>query len=204
MLQSNYSPNYQSQPQHSDSETVITDNQPSVNLQAELDSLEDLIVNGTSIPLTELIILDEGLVLDRLDKIKEHLPVELATAVEIVNRRQQIIQQAENYARQLVTSAKEKANAMVQEAEIVRQAELEAAKIKLKIEAECDRTEAETKAEIEQWRELAKAECLEIQQGADQYADRVLSNLEQQFNDMLVVIKQGRQQLKIGNEQSML
>ncbi len=174
---------------------AIADSQANVNIQAELDYLEDLISNGTHIPLTQLIILDKGLVLDCLDAIKEHLPVELAAAVEIVNYKQQIIQQAENYARQLVTSAREKASAMVQEAAIVRQAELEAAKIKLRIEAECDRLEAKTQAEIEQWRELAKAECLEIQAGADQYADRVLSNLEQQFNDMLGVIQQGRQQL---------
>ncbi|MGF1542229.1 MAG: hypothetical protein ACFCU5_17595 [Pleurocapsa sp.] len=197
MLQSNYSPNYQSQVQHSDAETVIADSQ-SINIQAELEALEELILHGTHIPLTELIILDQGLLLDCLDKIKEHLPVELASAVEIVNRRQQIITEAENYARQLVESAQEQADAIVQEEAIVRQAELEAAKMKLKIEAECDRAEAETKAEIEQWRELAKAECREIQSGADQYADRVLSNLEQQFNEMLVVIKEGREQLSEG------
>ena len=202
MLQSNYSQNHQSQ--HLDSETEIVDRQPSVNVQAELDVLEDLILRGTNIPLTELIIIDEALVLERIDTIRENLPVELATAIELVNRRQKIIQQAENYARQLVISAKEKASAIVQEAAIVRQAELEAAKIKLQTEAECDRTEAETKAEIEQWRELAKTECLEIQNGADQYADRVLSSLEQQFYDMLAVIKQGRQQLSIDNEQSTL
>ncbi len=193
MLQSNYSPNYQSQ--HSNSETVVADSQSTVNIQLELEALEDLIVNGTHIPLTELTILDEGLLLDCLDRIKEHLPIELAAAVEIVNRRQQIITEAENYARQLVESAQEQADAIVREEAIVRQAELEAAKMKLKVEAECDRAEAKTQAEIEQWREIAKAECLEIQAGADRYADRVLSNLEQQFNKMLVVIQEGREQL---------
>ena len=200
MLQSNYYPNLQTQSQNLNSETFVTDSNPSFDFPTELDFLEDLIINGTRIPLTELIILDEGLILDCLDKIKEHLPVEFATAIEIVNRRQQIIQQAESYASQLVASAKKKANAMVQEAEIVRQAELEAAKIKLKIEAECDRSETETQAEIEKLRASAKAECLEIQEGADRYADRVLSNLEQQFHEMLNVIKQGRQQLSMNND----
>ena len=212
MLQSNYSPSYQSQSPQLDSRKAIVDNQPKINIQSEIDALEDLILNGTRVPLTELVILDEGLVLDRLDAIKEHLPTEFATAIKIVQSRQQILQQAENYARQLISSAEkqannmvqeaaEQANTMVQEAAIVRQAELDAAKIKLKIEAECDRLEAKTQAEVEQWRELAKAECQEIQTGADRYADGVLSNLEQQFNEMLGVIKQGRQQLSMNNQQ---
>ncbi len=43
---------------------------------------------------------------------------------------------------------------------------------------------------------LALAECEEIQAGADEYADRVLKEMELQLAEMLRVIRNGRQQLQ--------
>ena len=45
-----------------------------------------------------------------------------------------------------------------------------------------------------QQRAIVEAEAIE--QGADNYADSVLENIEQHLNDMLRVIRNGRQQLQ--------
>lgn len=45
-------------------------------------------------------------------------------------------------------------------------------------------------------RQKAIAEFEEIQQGADEYADAVLNNLEQQLKEILRIIYNGRQKLK--------
>jgi len=196
MLQTNYSQNYQNQYEKSEQEEVFVDESKSdSNIQIELDNLEYLVEDGTRIPLTELVILDQGALLDRLNAIKEILPKELATAIEIVNRQQEIIAEAENHALRLVESAEERANSILQESAIVRQAELDGAKTRLKTEQECEQLIETTQNEIQQWRQDAISECEEIQTGADNYADGVLSNIEQQLRDMLIVIQNGRQQL---------
>jgi hypothetical protein len=196
MLQTNYSQNHQNQCEKSEQEEVfVNDSKPDSNIQIELDNLEYLVEDATHIPLTELVIVDQGVLLERLNAIKEILPVELTAAIEIVNRRQEIIAEAENYALRLVESAEERANSLIHESAIVRQAELNGAKTRLKVEQECEQLRETTQNEIQQWRQNAIAECEEIQMGADDYADGVLGNIEHQLQDMLTVIENGRQQL---------
>lgn len=204
MLQQNLPQKYQTsiQPVRQSPKSAIVDEQQTssqselqFDIQSELEQLEELILDAARIPLTELIVLDEAKILERLELISSNLPLELASAVEVLQRQRQIIAEAENYARRLVHLAEEKATAIIQESAIVSQAQLEAARITAEAEEKCLRLRQETQAEIEQWRQMAIAECQEIQVGADRYADEVLGNIEQQCQDILTVIKNGRQQL---------
>jgi cell division septum initiation protein DivIVA len=197
MLQADYSQNNQIHVQQPEaSENLDNHSQANFNIQIELDNLEELILGGANVPLTELTILDAGLLLEQLNQIKASLPVEFTTAIEIVNRSQEIIAEAEGYAYLIVQSAEEKAIEMVQESAIVRQAELDGAKIRLKTEQECEHLKQTTKNEIEQWRQEAIAECEIIQKEADRYAESVLGDLEQKLQEMLTVVQNGRQQLQ--------
>ena len=103
----------------------------SFNIQAELDNLKEIILSSSRIPLTELAIIDEDLLLERLLYIQENLPAELTIATEILNQRQEIIANAQGYAGLIVKSAEEKAHQIAQESAIVRQAELDGARIRL-------------------------------------------------------------------------
>jgi hypothetical protein len=49
--------------------------------------------------------------------------------------------------------------------------------------------------ELDLLRQQANTDCLHIQDGADEYADRVLLDMEKQLVDVLQVIKCGRQKL---------
>ena len=196
MLPANYTQDDTTHLNELEAEDLTNNSQPSFNIQIELDNLEDLILNGTHIPLTELTIVDEDLLLDSLNKIKENLPLELATAIEIINRRQEIIAEAEGYACLIVKSAEEKVNHLVRESAIVRQAELDGAKIRLTTKQECEQLRQTTQTEIEQRRQDAIAECQAIQMDADNYADSVLGNIEQKLQEMLTIVQNGRQQLE--------
>jgi vacuolar-type H+-ATPase subunit H len=171
-------------------------NQPlGFNLEIELDALEELIINSTHVPLTELIIIDRVVFLHQLNQIKEHLPEDLATATTIANRKQQIISEAENYATSLVKSAQAQANQILQDSSILRQAELDGAKIRLKTEQECEYLKQATLNKMRELHQNAIAESQAIQKGADDYADQVLGEIEQRMQQMLLVIQNGRQQL---------
>ncbi|MEL6578213.1 MAG: DivIVA domain-containing protein [Cyanobacteria bacterium J06621_12] len=165
------------------------------NIEIGLDTIEELIVNSTHVPLTEFVVMDRVVLLYELNQIRENLPTDLAVAIEIANRKQQIIAEAENYAASVVRSAKEQAKQMLKDSTILRQAELDGAKIRLKTEQECDRLKQTTVAQVNQLRQNAIAECDAIQTGADDYADHVLGDIEQRLQQMLQIIQNGRQQL---------
>lgn len=167
----------------------------SFNIEMELNSLIESILDIRTIPLTELIIVERDLLLQHLHHIQENLPTDLATAIEIANCRQQIIAEAESYAFSAVKSAEEQASQMLQDSAIVRQAELDGAKIRLKTERECEELKQTIHKEVTQLQQNAIAECQSIQIDADNYADDVLGDIEQRLQQMLEIIQNGRQQL---------
>jgi cell division septum initiation protein DivIVA len=173
----------------------------------ELDKLFDIIANSPRVPMLGLTMIDEEQVLDRLDSIKNNLPEVLRQAWQLIDREREIVEDAQNYAKEIVTEAEQSATKILSETDLVRQAEAEAARVKMEVQQECDRLKQQTLEEIEQmrqqtrqevqqWRELAKIECEGIQNGADDYADVVLDNLEGQLSQMLETIRRGRQELR--------
>ena len=184
--------------QSAPSDTHIDDDDIELNVdfQQELEGLESLVLDSVRIPLTELVVIDEGLVLDRVDSIRKQIPRELAIAREILQRKQEILKQAEDYARNLIESTKKQANRIIQESALVRQAELKATRIRIETQRECEQLRQETSREVEHWREMAIAESQELQNGADDYARNVLGNLEGQLSQMLAIIRNGSQQLE--------
>ena len=179
-------------------EVISNESQLGFNIEIELDALEEQIVNSTHVPLTEFVVIDRVVFLHQLNQIKENLPVDLATAIEIANRKQQIITEAESYAATVVRQAEDKASQILNDSEIVRQAELDGAKIKLKIERECEQLKQTTLNEVTQLHARAIAESTAIQTGADDYADNVLGDIEQKLRQMLIIIQNGRQELHEG------
>lgn len=149
---------------------------------------------------------DEEALLSQLDIVRENLPTAFADAEKIVNQREEILLQAEEYAQEIMEAAERRADQILDEMGIIQQAELEANQIRKRVQQECEAIQEQTMAEIErmrlqaqqeleQMRQMALAECEDIQNGADDYADAVLGNIEQQLTEMLRVIRNGRQQL---------
>lgn len=150
---------------------------------------------------------DEDVFLAQLDLVRENLPDAFAKAEKIIREREEILVQAEDYAQQIMDAAERRAAQILDEMGIVQRAEMEAARIRQEVQIECEGIHQETLVEIDrlrrqaqqellQMREQALAECDDIQNDADDYAEAVLLNLEQQLNDMLRVVRNGRQQLQ--------
>ncbi|HHP7232133.1 MAG TPA: hypothetical protein ACFCUY_14900 [Xenococcaceae cyanobacterium] len=165
------------------------------DFQQELEQLENIILDSTRIPLTELIVIDETLLLDRIDSLRKQIPGELAIAKEILQRQQEILKQAGDYARNIIDSAKQQADQIIKESALVRQAELEATRIKITTQRECEQLRQETKEKVEQWQAITIAESVAIQDDADEYAKNILGSLEGQLSQMLEIVRNGYQQL---------
>lgn len=178
----------------------------SVDIQQELNRLEEMILAGFNIPLTRRTLVDEDKLLDQLDEIRLCLPEAFQEAAATIQQKEEILLQAEEYGQQIVDAAQAKRSQILDESDIIRQAEREASELRRQVQQECDEMLQETleeidrkrracQQEIEEMRRQAIAQAEAIEQGADDYADSVLENIEQNLQDMLRVIRNGRQQL---------
>jgi cell division septum initiation protein DivIVA len=177
-----------------------------VDIQHELNQLEEMILDSPRVPLTGKTMINEEELLEQLDFIRLNLPEAFQNAQELLQRRDLLLKQAEEYGQKLVDVAEDRAADLTDELGIIRQAELEAQQVRAQVQQECQQLRDNVLAEVEQIRRQAKEELdemrqealeesQEIQRGADEYADRILGDMERQLNDMMRVIRNGRQQL---------
>lgn len=191
----NSSQNYQNYDSVAE-ESVLLKHQSNSNLRQELEVLKNCILDGVNIPLTDLKIVDGGIIIDRLESIKHNLPIALTTSIAILQQKQAIIQQAKIEAQEIVNSAHTEAESILKDSNLLRQTEIEARQIKFETEQECQQMRQAAFAEIEQWREMATLEYEAIQNDADNYASAVLGDLESKLTQMLAVVQNGRQHLE--------
>jgi cell division septum initiation protein DivIVA len=166
-----------------------------------------MILNSPQIPLTGRTLVDEEQLLEQLDIVRLNLPIAFQEAEIIVRHKDEILQEAELYAEEIIEAAEERSGQILNEIGLVQQAKTEADRLRQQVQLDCEAIQKATITEIEQIRYQAQqemeqmraraiAECDEIQNGADDYADHVLGNIEQQLSDMLQVIRNGRRHLE--------
>lgn len=207
MLRQDSSPRHNFDPNESSQiNTIVSPRSVDFNIQRELDQLEEIVLDSPRIPLTRQTLIDEEKLLNQLDLVRMNLPEAFEHALAVIEKKQELLADAEAYAQKIVQSAQQKAAQILDETGIIQQAQREANQIRQQVQQECETLQRQTFSEIEQMRrsvhqELQQlhqqtlAECQDIEAGADRYADRVLNNLEQQLSDMLSVVRNGRQQL---------
>lgn len=181
-----------------------------IDIQRELNRLEEMILDSPRIPLTRRTLVDEEQLLDQLDLIRLNLPSAFQESDIIVRHKDEILQEAEEYAQEIIAAAEQRAAQILNEMGLVQQARTEADQLRQQVQLECETLQQQTLTEIEQiryrvqqeieeMRSRTVAECEEIQNGADDYADHVLGSIEQQLDEMMRVIRNGRQQLNGNN-----
>ncbi|MBD2208871.1 DivIVA domain-containing protein [Calothrix sp. FACHB-156] len=184
-----------------------TEGAGNVDILQELNRLEEIILSSLRIPLTGRTLVDEEKLLEQLDFIRVSLPAVFQEAAMLLDQKEEILLEAEEYGQQVVEAAQAKRAQILAESDIIRQAEREAEQLRRQVQQECDALMQETLAEIEQkqracmqeleeMRQTAIAQAQEIENGADQYADSVLEGIEQDLKDMLRIVTNGRQELQ--------
>ncbi|MGC1308617.1 MAG: ATP synthase F0 subunit B [Phormidesmis sp.] len=179
------------------------------NIQQELDRIEEIVLESPRVPLSGKTVISEDELLDQLDVVRVNLPAAIQESVQIVEQREEILTEAEQYAQEIVTTAEKQAAAILNEMSIIRQAEAQAAQLRTQTEQECEALRAQTLEEVNQLQTQARQEWEEtrsrtvteaktIQEDADTYADQVLENMERQFMEMLHVLRNGRQKIQGG------
>ncbi|MEA5532416.1 ATP synthase F0 subunit B [Crocosphaera sp. XPORK-15E] len=176
------------------------------DIQQELARLQEMIYESFHIPVSRWTIVDEDKLLEQLDLIGTKIPEAIRKALSVLEQEQDLIAEAEAYAERIVQSAQQRAAQILDESGIIQQAQREANQIRQQVQQECEAIQRQTMGEIEQLRQVTTSEMQQLRQqsmvesqnvqdGADEYADAVLTRLEQQLSEMLGVVRNGRQQL---------
>ncbi|NLU52304.1 MAG: ATPase [Clostridiaceae bacterium] len=140
-----------------------------------LDQIEDIIESAVSVPLSGgRCLVDRGAILDLIQEIRIKLPDDLKTARRIAEERQRYLTEAQQEAENIIKNAESRIAALVDENEITKKA-YEQAEIIIS---------------------NAKKNAREIRLGTREYADGILSKVEEILEDTLDVIKVNRQELK--------
>ena len=101
-----------------------------MNVNELLDTIEDALEEGTSIPLSGgKRMVDVDKIRDYLDDIRLNLPSEIRQAKGIVNDRGQILEDAKKEADIIVKKAEERAAVLVSDQEVLKLAQQRAAEI---------------------------------------------------------------------------
>lgn len=181
-------------------------NVESPDVFAALDRLEEAILNSPRVPLTGKTMVNEEEILEQLDAIRLSLPEVVAVAQEIIQYKERIIKEAQQQVQQILADANQRAYQVANELGIIDRSEQEANQIRQVAISECEHLRQQTVTEVERvrnhniqemelMRQQVTMECEQIQDGADEYADRILHNMEYQLTDILQAIQRGRQRL---------
>ena len=139
-----------------------------------LESLEDILEKGKSVPFTNKTIVDKDELLEIIKEIRLKLPDELKQAKWIKEERQRILLEAQKEADEVVKEAENRIISMIDEHEITRKA-------------------YEQKNEII---ETANEMSREISKGTKDYADNILQGLEVALEDTIKTVQNSRKELK--------
>jgi F0F1-type ATP synthase membrane subunit b/b' len=167
-----------------------------LEILAQLDQLEEKILAHPRLPLTGKTMVDEEELIEQIDAIRFSIPVAVQTAQKIIADRERILLEAQQEAQKIVLEADRRAYQIANELGIIHRAEQEAKHIRQMAIAEGENLKQQTMTEVEQMRQVAMTECQQIQADADQYADRVLGQMESQLQSALQIIQRGRQKLQ--------
>ena len=121
-----------------------------------LDELEDALTKSTRLPFVRRLMVDEERATALLDRLRAAVPEEVRRARQVLRERDQLLEQARRQAQR-----------------IAEQAQQEAAQ-----RLERDGLLDEAKQRTGQMVETARREAVATRQGADDYAHKVLSDIE--------------------------
>ncbi|MBX9724662.1 MAG: ATP synthase F0 subunit B [Candidatus Obscuribacterales bacterium] len=160
------------------------------SIYKHLDLLEHLIDDAAGIYKFKLINADQFL--DVLDKARARLPEELREAADVLQQRDEIINESQRRSEQIISMARRQADNMVSESELLKAVQAEVERIRKQVVAEVEQMRKEALAEAERIRVEAEEDAHRIREGADHYAESVLTRIESDLNNMGQLVQESQ------------
>lgn len=138
-----------------------------------LDEVVAFVESARSLPMSSSAVINRSELLEMLGKLREVLPEDLKQAQDVLERRDQMLNESAATAERLLTAAAEEKQRLISEEEVVRAARIEAGEL--------------VRAAREQSEQMSRQ--------VDGYVDAKLAHLEVSVSNILDAIRRGRTQL---------
>lgn len=143
-------------------------------VQELLAELESVIENGNTLPFSSKSLIDPEEAIELIDEIRDALPDEINEAKKIVSERKRILFAAQNEANRIKMEAEKKYKELLDSHEITRAANNNANEIMRN----------------------ANQSARSLKQGTQNYADKLLYNIQVELKEMNERIEENRKELK--------
>ena len=167
-----------------------------------LRALEESLDKGFPLLSNYMVVVKREVVESLLDRIYASLPTEVQDARSLLRRRDEIQHEAQQRAEKIINDAQNEASRLLSESDLLLAVQKEADKIKEQVIADCEEIKRKALDDAEAIRIQAQDDAVRIQDGASVYAEQVLTNLEQNLNQLQQIVKNGQVQLERSRNES--
>lgn len=145
----------------------------------------------TAISFAGFIILKRDHIEDLIDRIDGAIPEDIKEATRILRRKDDIIADAKYNAERIINDAMNEKNKILSESELLSAVQEEAAIIREKLISECEEIKNKAYADAENIRYQVSEEARRIREGAENYAEQILSNINANIEQHQAIVKNG-------------
>lgn len=161
-----------------------------------IDRLEEIVGEARKLPVGGGVVVSRQRLLDLIDRMRVAVPKEVYDAREMVERRDEVLAQAQTEAAGLLARTQEEVDRRLKETEVVKAAEERAremlAEAQARIEELSREAEAQAAARLDDAQEAAREQMRE----ADVYALQTLKRLETELNGFIATVEKGIETLE--------
>ena len=127
-----------------------------------------------------------------IDRIYASLPVEVQEARAFLRRREELQIEAQQKAEKIIQDAQAEADRKLSEADFIKALEREGVRIRTQVQQECEELKRKAMEEADNIRAQAVEEAMKTKEGAELYAEQVLTNLEKNLTQQQQIVKNGQ------------
>lgn len=127
-----------------------------------------------------------------IERIYVSLPVEVQEARAFLRRRDELQVEAQQKAEKIINDAQAEADRRLSEADFIKALEREGNRIRTQVQQECEEIKRKAMEEAENIRLQATEDAMKTREGAELYAEQVLTNLEKNLTQQQQVVKNGQ------------
>lgn len=127
-----------------------------------------------------------------IDKIYRSLPVEVQEARAFLRRRDEMQMEAQQKAEKIIADAQMEADRKLSEADFIKALEREGIRIRTQVQDECEEIKRKASEEADSIRMKASEDAMKTREGAEIYAEQVLTSIERDLTQLQQVVKNGQ------------
>lgn len=154
-----------------------------------LKLLELAIEDGFTIIPNKFVVVKPEEIYTLIERIYATLPVEVQEARAFLKRREELQLEAQQKAEKIITDAQMEAERKLSEADFIKAVEREGIRIRNQVQEECEELKRKALEEADIIRSQAAEDAQRKKEGAEIYAEQILTDIETGLNKLQQVVK---------------